>query len=167
MTRTEILDTLANFHRSKGDEYQLRRLGLFGSAAREPVNPSTETRSMSDPALAREILRQIHEATERVLWRFEPIERPEDFTSSESGLEKLDAICMQLIAIGEAVKNLDKVTDGELLPKYPSIEWKRVMGIRDVLSHHYFDRDPEVVYSVCKNHIGLLRGTVQERMESL
>jgi len=119
---------------------------------------------MSDPALAREIPHQIYKSTERILWRFEPIERSEDFISSETGLEKLDAICMQLIAIGEAVKNLDKVTERELLPKYPMIDWKRVMGMRDVLSHHYFDLDPEIVYSVCKNHIGPLRATVQEMM---
>lgn len=122
---------------------------------------------MSDPALAREILRQIYESTERILWRFEPIERSEDFMSSETGLEKLDAICMQLIAIGEAVKNLDKVTEGELLAEFPTIDWKRVMGMRDVLSHHYFDLDPEVVYAVCKNHIGPLRATVQEMLSRL
>ncbi len=51
-------------------------------------------------------------------------------------MEKLDAICMQLLALGESVKNLDKVTDGTLLQQYPSIEWKRVMGMRDVISHH-------------------------------
>ena len=39
MTRTEILDTLANFHRNKAEEYHLRRLGLFGSAAREQNSP--------------------------------------------------------------------------------------------------------------------------------
>ena len=54
-------------------------------------------------------------------------------------MEKLDAICMQLIAIGESVKNLDKVTAGVLLANYPEFEWKRVMGLRDILSHHYFE----------------------------
>jgi hypothetical protein len=34
-------------------------------------------------------------------------------------MEKLDAICMQLIAIGEALKNLDKITADSLLSKYP------------------------------------------------
>ena len=36
---------------------------------------------------------------------------------------RLDAICMNLIALGEAVKGLDKITRGELLPGYPEIEW--------------------------------------------
>ena len=57
---------------------------------------------------------------------------------------------MQLIAIGESVKNLDKVTNNSLLIHYPLVEWKQVMGMRDVLSHHYFDLDAELVFSVCK-----------------
>ena len=87
--------------------------------------------------------------------------------NSEAGLEKLDAICMQLIALGESVKHLDKVTKGTLFPRYPQIEWKRVMGMRDVLSHHYFDLDAEVVYSVCANHIQVLTQTVQVMLADL
>lgn len=63
-------------------------------------------------------------------------------------MEKLDAACMVLIAIGESIKNLDKVTNGKMLPTYPDIPWKRVMGMRDVIAHHYFDVDADVVYSV-------------------
>jgi uncharacterized protein with HEPN domain len=116
---------------------------------------------MYDVELVREILRQILGATQTITRRFAPITTPEDFVTSEAGLEKLDAICMQLIAIGEGVKHLDKVTEGTLLPRYPQIEWKRVMGMRDVLSHHYFDLDAEVVYSVCANHIKVLTQTIQ------
>lgn len=31
----------------------------------------------------------------------------------------MDAICMMLIVIGESLKNLDKITDATLLPRYP------------------------------------------------
>ena len=74
---------------------------------------------------------------------------------------------MQLIAIGESVKNLDKVTAGELLVCYPQIEWKRVMGMRDVISHHYFDLDAEVVYAVCDMHIDELAQTIQRILADL
>ena len=82
-------------------------------------------------------------------------------------MEKLDAICMQLIAIGESVKHLDKVTAGGLLFRYPQIEWKRVMGMRDVISHHYFDLDAEVVYAVCDMHIDELAQTIQRMLTDL
>ncbi len=122
---------------------------------------------MYDIELVKEILHQILWSAQTVARRFASITSPEDFVVSEGGLEKLDAICMQLIAIGENVKNLDKVTKGELLLRYPQIEWKRVMGIRDVLSHHYFDLDAEVVYSVCEDHIEELVRTVQRMLTEL
>ena len=60
---------------------------------------------------------------------------------------------MQLINIGEALKQVDKITGKELLKNYPSIEWKKVMGMRDIITHHYFDIDAETVFTVCDDHI--------------
>ncbi|MGD8245650.1 MAG: hypothetical protein PVG25_14440 [Anaerolineae bacterium] len=71
---------------------------------------------MYDAELVSEILRQILWSAETISRRFEPVNSPDDFTSSASGREKLDAICMQLIAIGESVKHLDGVTRGERCP---------------------------------------------------
>lgn len=74
---------------------------------------------------------------------------------------------MQLITIGESVKQLDKVTHGRFLPRYPEIEGRRVMGMRDVLSHHYFDVDAEVVYATCQSDIEPLATSVQRILENL
>ncbi|TKJ37955.1 antitoxin [candidate division LCP-89 bacterium B3_LCP] len=122
---------------------------------------------MYDVELVREILNQILLSTKTVAKRFASIASPEDFTISEKGLEKLDAICMQLIAIGESVKNLDKVTEGKLLSQYPQVTWNRVKGMRDILTHHYFDLDAEVVYSVCDTHIEELAQTIQRMITDL
>jgi len=108
---------------------------------------------MYDKELAVEILSQIYQATQTILQRFEPVKSPNDFTDSPAGMEKLDSICMLLIAIGEALKNLDKVTDNSLLPRYPQVDWKKAKGMRDIISHHYFETDAEVIYDVCKNYI--------------
>lgn len=113
--------------------------------------------------LVKAILGQVLTATRTVSRRFASIRSSEDFVSSEAGLEKLDAICMQLIAIGESIKQVDRLTASTLLPRYPQIEWKRIMGMRDILSHHYFDVDAEVVYSVCAHHIAALT-TILERI---
>ena len=91
---------------------------------------------MYDKSLVLEVLRQILQSTQRITRRFQPIKSSNDFTDSEAGMEKLDAICMQLITIGESLKNLDKVTKNSLLTKYPEIEWKKIKGMRDVISHH-------------------------------
>lgn len=122
---------------------------------------------MFDVELVEGILRQVLNATRTIARRFAPIRSAEDFLKSEAGLEKLDAICMQLIAIGESIKHLDKITGGTLLPRYPQVEWKRVMGMRDVLTHHYFDLDAEVVYSVCAHHVGKLEQTIEAMLTDL
>lgn len=122
---------------------------------------------MYDRELAREILAQILQATRTVSERFEPIKSADDFISSRSGIEKLDAICMQLIAIGEGLKNLDKITGNALLAQYPEIEWKKVKGMRDIISHHYFDLDAEAIFEVCKNHIPPLSNTLEKMIQEL
>ena len=102
-------------------------------------------------------LNKIELAINRLQERTSAIRSVNDFLLTPSGMEKLDAACMVLIAIGESVKNLDKLTDGLLLPTYPSIPWKRVMGMRDVIAHHYFDVDAEVVYGVISKEIEPLK----------
>ena len=122
---------------------------------------------MYDRELAIEILGQIYKATQTILKRFAPVSSPDDFTDSEEGMEKLDAICMQLIAIGESLKNFDKITNNALLSKYPEIEWKKVKGMRDIISHHYFDLNAEAIYEVCEKHIDELARTILKIKEEL
>jgi len=114
-----------------------------------------------------EILGQIFKATQIILQRFEPVKRPGNFTDSSAGMEKLDSICMLLIAIGEALKNLDKVTDGSLLPFYSQIDWKKAMGMRDIISHHYFEVDADVIYHVCNNYIDEMAKVIKQMREEL
>jgi uncharacterized protein with HEPN domain len=120
-----------------------------------------------DKELGIEILSKIYYSTQIILKRFKPIKSPDDFMDTEEGLEKLDAICMQLIAIGESLKNLDKVTNKSLLNKYPEIDWKKVMGMRDMITHHYFDLDAEVVFDVCESHIDDLAKTINRIIKDL
>ena len=117
---------------------------------------------MPDKALLVETLTQIVQAAERILKRFEPIKTSDDFLKDETGLEKMDAICMQLIAIGESLKNVDKITESSLLPNYPQIDWKSVKGMRDIISHHYFDLNAEAVFDVCQSDVAVLKETVQQ-----
>lgn len=107
---------------------------------------------MFDKELALEILYQVRKAAQTVLRRFEPIKSADDFTHSDAGMEKLDAICMQLIAIGESLKKFDQITGNQVLSKYPQIEWKKAMGLRDIISHHYFDVNAEAIHNARKLH---------------
>ena len=122
---------------------------------------------MYDKELVLEILRQIYQATKTILKRFELVKSTDDFTGSPEGMEKLDSICMLLIAIGEALKNLDKATNKSLLPMYPQVDWKKAKGMRDIISHHYFETDADVIYDVCKNHIPELAQTINKMIREL
>ena len=63
---------------------------------------------------------------------------------------------MKLVAIGESIKNLDKVSNKEMLVKYPQIQWKQAMGMRDIIVHHYFDVDAEQIYMTIKEDLPAL-----------
>ena len=105
-------------------------------------------------------LDQIELAIGRLQERTKNILSVDDFLSTPGGMEKLDAACMVLIAIGESIKNLDKVSEGKLLPTYPSIPWKKVMGIRDIMAHHYFEVDADVVFGVISKELDPLKKAI-------
>ena len=74
---------------------------------------------------------------------------------------------MLLITIVESLKNLDKVTNGELLPEYPEIEWKKVKGLRDIISHQYFDVNAEAIFDVCKEKLPDLIRVVKMMLDKI
>lgn len=122
---------------------------------------------MSDRDPLGEQLESILEALERIPRRFAGIERPEDFSHSEAGMDRLDSICMILIAVGEAFRKIDRKTDGTLLSRYPEIDWPGVRGVRDAMAHGYFDIDAEEVYGICRDDIPQLIDTVRRMIEGL
>lgn len=117
--------------------------------------------SSESKSIAIDILEDILSAIERVEDRTKDIQTIDDFLCSSSGMVLLDATCMLLIAIGESLKNLDKTTEGKLLPTYPSIPWKNVKGMRDIIAHHYFDVDAAQILWIVKNEISPLKTAIQ------
>ena len=107
-----------------------------------------------------ETLNNIDKAIIRLQERTVQVHSVDDFLLSPWGMEKLDAACMVLIAIGENVKTLDKLTERQLLQTYPSVDWKGVMGVRDVIAHHYFDIDPDAVFNIIKNDLLPLKDAI-------
>jgi len=98
-------------------------------------------------------LEDIVYSLELIQKRFLKIKTSDDFLADDEGLEKLDSISMRLVAIGEGFKNIDKLTDKKFLTQYKVIDWKGVKGIRDILSHHYFDLDAEIIFNICDTQL--------------
>ena len=115
---------------------------------------------MYDTLIAFHILDLIQKSLERISFRFSDISCPDDFLLSESGM-------MKLTAIGESIKNLDKVTNKELLAQYPEIPWRYEMGVRDIIVHHYFDVDADEIYRICLEDIPQLQQAIKRMLDDL
>lgn len=122
---------------------------------------------MFDKEVVIDSLQKIRAMLTLVRERASVVETPNDFLCSSEGLMRLDAICMNLIALGETVKGLDKQTQGQLLKDYPEVYWKGVMGMRDKISHHYFEIDTDVVFRTIEEDIPLMSKVIDKMLDNL
>ncbi|TVS09569.1 MAG: DUF86 domain-containing protein [Gammaproteobacteria bacterium] len=121
--------------------------------------------STYDAELVGSILGQIGEAIDTIRVRTRSIESPDDFTATPESREKLDGVCMLFMAIGEALKRVDRITDGALLARHPEVDWKGAIGFRDIIAHHYFDIDPEQVHWILTHNLDTLADAVKDLIE--
>jgi uncharacterized protein with HEPN domain len=75
----------------------------------------------------------------------------------------IDGVIRNLEVIGEAVKNIP----ASFRKKYPSIEWKKIAGLRDILIHEYFGIDHEILWDIINNKIPLLEKQIKSIFEDL
>jgi uncharacterized protein with HEPN domain len=122
---------------------------------------------MFDRDLVQSILRQVDGALRTIADRAGRFGSADDFTGSPAGMEALDSICMLFMAVGEALKNIDKITNGDLLSQYPEIDWKGVIGFRDVIAHQYFDIDAEQVFWICTHELRPLSLAIQTMIREM
>lgn len=114
-----------------------------------------------------EMLKDIDYSIGLILERFENIKVADDFLSCNDNITMLDSISMRILAIGEAFKNIDKLSNHTLLKKYPTIEWKKIKGTRDILSHHYFDINADIIFSICDEKLDELLNVTQQIMSDI
>jgi uncharacterized protein with HEPN domain len=75
----------------------------------------------------------------------------------------LDAVQLRLIEIGEAAKGLR----AQLLRRAPEIPWQQVTGMKDWLTHHYFDVSPAIIEATVRDDLPPLAGAAQRLLEVL
>ncbi|WP_295367181.1 HepT-like ribonuclease domain-containing protein [Prevotella sp.] len=95
------------------------------------------------------------------------VQSSDDYYCSPDGMKNLAASCMLIEAIGESIKQIDKITEGNLLAKRPEIPWKDVIGIRNHIAHGYFDIDGDMVFDVVKNDLDSLLEAIEYFIENL
>jgi uncharacterized protein with HEPN domain len=112
--------------------------------------------------LVLENIRKIEKTLLHIVDRTQKISSVDDFLETMEGVDLLDAICMRLIAMGEEVKKLDKNSNKTLLGNYPSVTWKNLMGLRDIIAHQYFEVDAMQIFNIIHNDIAHILQVVQQ-----
>lgn len=122
---------------------------------------------MFDRELVIAILGQIDQAIDTIKSRTRSLQSPDDFTDTPAGREKLDSVCMLFMAIGEALKKVDRITEGKLLAQHPEVDWKGAMGFRDIIAHQYFDIDAEQVHWICTHSLEPMSAAIKRMISKL
>ena len=100
----------------------------------------------------RERLADISDAADGVRRAVQALERAEAKNAEDAAQLAFDALLYRLVVIGEAVKALP----ADLLASYPQVPWREIAKLRDLLAHHYYRVDAQVI-----------RRTVEAPMEQL
>ena len=72
-------------------------------------------------------------------------------------------VVRHLQIIGEAARALS----GEVQGRAPDIAWSEIIGMRNILVHHYFDVDADVVWQVVERDLPRLKTQLERLVESL
>ena len=73
-----------------------------------------------------------------------------------------DAVVRNLEIIGEAAKNVPD----DIRLRYPSIEWRKIAGLRDIIAHEYFGIDNDILWDIIQNKVGSLQEEVRKLMDN-
>ena len=98
-------------------------------------------------------LRFVESQTVFVLETTDKIKTANDFLMSQSGMVLFNSTYMCLQSIGETIRQIDDHTDGKLFALYPTTPWKKIIGMRNFLSHEYFSIDPQVIFATVKTRL--------------
>ncbi len=74
-----------------------------------------------------------------------------------------DAVMMNFIIIGEAVKNIYD----EVQKNHPNVEWREIMAMRNLMVHEYWGVNEGVVWDAIKSDLSELKEVVIKIKNSL
>ena len=73
-----------------------------------------------------------------------------------------DALLYRLLVIGEAVKSLP----ADVLEQEPKVPWREVARLRDLLAHHYYRIDPQIIRRTVDAPLRELQAAAQRLMKA-
>lgn len=80
------------------------------------------------------------------------------FSDFETNSMMKNASIRQLEIIGEASSRISN----ELKSEYPLINWKDIIGFRNIIIHQYFGIDEKIVWDILKNDLPILKKLIRK-----
>ncbi len=75
----------------------------------------------------------------------------------------VDAVVRNLEIIGEAARRIPEA----LRQRYPDVPWRRVVGLRNVVVHEYFDVDLGIVWTIVRENLPTLKEFLRNMLADL
>lgn len=117
-------------------------------------------RSMSEMGVL-DRLRFLTMKAEQAVERTNEITEYNQFLVTPGAMDLFDATTLRIQIVGEMLKQIDEMTDGNLLcSHYPEIPWRSVFGMRNFIAHEYCMVDPEKIFYTLKDDFPLLIETL-------
>lgn len=85
----------------------------------------------------------------------------DDFLGTPWGMTILEACIMRLQVIGETIRGIDDKTHHELFFHYPQVPWRKIIGLRNIISHEYANIDYEIIWTVIEKYLSPLKEAVE------
>ena len=73
----------------------------------------------------------------------------------------LDAVVRNLEGIGEAAKTIPEAFRSQ----HPEVEWKKLVGLRNILIHEYFGIDAELIWDIIQNKLATLEEQIRAMLD--
>ncbi|GAB6102194.1 DUF86 domain-containing protein [Thermococcus atlanticus] len=86
-----------------------------------------------------------------------------DFETFTKDRKTIDAVLRNLEIIGEAAKHIPE----SIRMQHPEIPWKRVIGLRNVVIHHYFGVDLSIIWVIVKKQLPELKNAIIILLEEM
>ena len=112
--------------------------------------------SKRDPCL---FLNDILEA----IFRIEEYTEGYEFEDFIRDRKTVDAVLRNLEVIGEAARYVPE----EIKEQHADVPWKRIIGLRNVVIHHYFGVDLNIVWTIVRLQLPDLKKSVEKIVEEL
>ena len=84
-----------------------------------------------------------------------------DYKTFSSDLKTQDAVIRNLEIIGEAARHFPP----EMTSRAPTIEWPKIMGLRNILTHEYFGVNLAIIWDVVQHKLDTLAHACRNLLE--